>query len=220
MAKKQDVTVVADYQARAKFVVSGEEKIVTGKIVSKAVPSTGFELEVVYKDMKEVLEYAVPTTIIGTQAFLRDYYRAHGRFPVAPSTRLKVSASGAFEVPPTVHLDRLEAQVRAGGEISLADKVRLAKIAGLPVPPEWLEELVGETIAEPIIPTTTIGVTQSDEVLDDDEDEEEELKYKREQLERLPERKIKAIAQDEQLDDYADRTKEDLIDELCEIEKA
>ena len=198
MAKNQDVTVVADFCARAKFIVSGGEKIVGGKIVLKAVPEASFELEVQYVDMTELLESAVPTTIIALQGNLRNYYRAHGRFPVPEGSRLKVKASGAFEAPPTVHLDRLEAQVRAGGEISLRDKIRMAQIAGLDVPQAWLDEAGTATIVD---------------------EQNAVLKYDVVELRKFATQKLRQLAQDEEMEDYATAPRNELIDALVEVAK-
>ena len=242
MAKKQDVTVVSEFVARAKFDVSGGEKIVDGKVVLKAVPEASFELEVRYEDMTELLKYAVPTTIIALQGNLRDYYRANGKFPVAVGARMKVKAAGTFEAPPTVHLDRLEAQVRAGGTISLADRIRLVKMAGLEVPAEWLAEstLPPEAAAAPIeqyIKALTdteratlaaaVGIPNPSEASDDNEaidndddgDDTEEPKYDEDELAKLSITRLRVLAQKEQLEGYDDLTKDELLGELAQLMK-
>ena len=211
MAKKQDVTVVADFVARAKFDVSGSEKIVDGKVVLKAVPEASFELEVRYEDMTELLKYAVPTTIIALQGNLRDYYRANGKFPVAVGTRMKVKAAGTFEAPPTVHLDRLEAQVAAGGQITLADRIRLARIAGLDIPPEWL--------VPPVADVPTDEAVDNKDIDNDGDSDTDEPKYDEDELAKLSITRLRVLAQKEELEGYDDLTKDELLEELAQLMK-
>lgn len=195
MAKKQEVTVVSDLVGRGKFTVSAKGKLVDGVMVG-AVPSTSFEIEVTYTNQIEKMEYAVPTSIICLQNFLRDEYLANGKFSFVPGSRIKVGANGRYARPaPMPSKERI-------ANASIAEKIALAEALGLEVPNEWRED-------KPVV---------SDED-DENEDNESEMKYDEEQLSRLSIARLKVLAQNEELEGYDEMTRDEIVVNLALIEK-
>ena len=202
MAKKQDVTVVSDLVGRGKFTVSAKGKMVDGKLVGM-VPSTGFEIEVTYKNQIEKMEYAVPTSIICLQNELRTDYASTGKFSFVPGSRIKCGADGKYFRPaPMPTRERLL-------EATWAQKIMVAETYGLPVPQEWRDALAAEEASAQI--TTD---TQSE-----DEDEGSGYRYDEGQLSGLSLAKLRVLAQNEELEGYDELTKDELVEELSLIEK-
>ena len=196
MAKKQDVTVVSDLVGRGKFMVSAKGKMVDGKLIG-AVPSTGFEIEVTYKDQIEKMEYAVPTSIICLQNELRVEYVSTGKFSFVPGTRIKCGADGKYFRPaPMPTKERLL-------EATWAQKIMVVETYGLPVPQEWLDALAAEMA----------------QVTTDTQSEDDGYKYDEAQLSGLSLAKLRVLAQNEELEGYDELTKDELVEELSLIEK-
>ena len=199
MAKKQDVTVVSDLVGRANFTVSAKGKMVDGVLVG-VVPSTSFSIEVTYANQIELLEYAVPTSIICLQQMLRDEYLANGKFSFPAGTRIKVGANGRYTRPaPMPTKERLLAA-------SWAEKVLMAETYGLDVPEEWRAMLAIELNG---------GKPTEDEEVDEVEDEPKGFDL--DELLKLPVAKLKRLAQDEEIDGYDDMTKDELAEALASL---
>ena len=202
MAKKQDVTVVSDLVGRGKFTVSAKGKMVDGKLVGM-VPSTGFEIEVTYKNQIEKMEYAVPTSIICLQNELRTDYVSTGKFSFVPGSRIKCGADGKYARPaPMPTAERLLAA-------TWAQKIMVVETYGLAVPQEWRDALAAEEASAQV--TTD---TQSE-----DEDESSDYKYDEVQLSGLSMAKLRTLAQNEELEGYDKLSKFALIQELSLIDK-
>lgn len=200
MAKKQDVTMVSDLVGRGKFTVSAKGTMVDG-VLKGAIPSTSFEIEVSYANQIELMEYAVPTSIICLQGALRDEYLANGKFSFAPGTRIKVGANGRYTRPaPMPTKERLLAA-------SWAEKIMIAETYGLEVPEEWRLALA----------KATAPVATSDET--DGDSDTDEFKYDEEALRGLSLARLKVLAQNEELEGYDEMTKDEIVDELSLIEK-
>ena len=200
MPKKQDVTVVSDLVGRANFTVSAKGKMVDGVLVG-AVPSTNFSMEVTYKDQIEKMEYAVPTSVICLQGFLRDEYLAHGKFSFPVGTMIKVGANGRYTRPaPMPTRERLLAA-------SWAEKIAVAETYGLAVPDEWRAALANENS------TTVTEVQSSEDKID------ATPRYNVEELRGQSLIKLRVLAQNEELEGYAELTKEQLVEELALLVK-
>ena len=195
MAKKQDLTVVSDLCARARFTVSARGKMVDGVLVG-AVPSTNFSIEVTYASQREMLEYATPTSVICLQQYLRDDYLVNKKFAFVAGTRIKVGANGRYARPaPMPTKERLLAA-------SWAEKILVAETYGLEVPQAWRDALKAEQAP-----------------IDDDTTEDESgYKYDEEELTKLNVAKLKVLCQNEEISGYGNMTKDDMVEKLALIE--
>lgn len=198
MPKKQDVTVVSDLVGRGKFTVSAKGKMVDGELVG-VVPTTSFEIEVKYKDQIEKMEYAVPTSIICLQGFLRDEYLATGKFAFAAGSRIKVGANGKYFRPaPMPSQERLL-------DATWAEKIMIAETFGLPVPPEWR--------------AAAAAVSEETEETAVSADSAESFRYDVIELRKQTTQKLRQLAQTDDISGYATKPRNELIDDLGAITK-
>lgn len=203
MAKKQrEWTQVSSLVGRMTFDVGG------GKDGEKDfVPETkGFVLEARFVNETDKTYKALSSVVIDAQGALRTYYRAHKKFPFPvgkPFVVIVDKGESNVALPAATHIDRLEAQVASDpSSIAMADKIRVARMFGLPIPQEWLD-LVG-----PVAPEE-----------EEEDTEESEYKYAEDQLQGLSVAKLKVLAQKEELEGYDELTKEELVEELALLEK-
>ncbi len=205
MAKQQDVTVVSDLCARANFTVSSKGKLVDGKMVG-VVPRTEFSVQVTYSNQIELLEYAVPTTIIDLQGFLREEYLATGKFSFAAKTMIKVGANGKYGRPaPLPSAQRI-------AEATLAEKLIILASLGIEPTAEWLVANTPQAIEEPVVEAAA-------DTTNGDLGEDEEYKYNEEELATLSLIRLKVLAQKEEFEGYDDMDKDTLVEELALVLK-
>lgn len=203
MAKKAiEFTQVDQLTGRISVSVSGGTE---GK--PDYVPETdGLIIEVRYDNEAQKMGKALSSTRIDVQNILRVFYRANKRFPFAPGKLQKVSGTGTFELPVASQVDKLEAQLTAG-QVELADKIRLAKGLGLPIPADWLAELNKPAVGDSV-----------DEDKQSDDDEEDEMQYARSWLDKQVVTKLQVLCQNEEID-HDELTADEMRDELEQVEK-
>ena len=217
MAEKQEWTMVSDLVGRISLQVSGGT---LGK--EDYIPETkGFIIQVTYANQADKMHAALNSTRIAVQNTIRTFYRKNKRFPFKPEVVQAVDGKGEFTLPVTVHMDRLEAQAKAG-ELDRDDKIRLARMAGVS------EEIIA-AMFPPVVVAAPVAAeaaapesTTSDQGNDDDdksEDDADGMKYDEEELAKLSVSRLRVLAQKEELEGYDELSKEELIEELSAIEK-
>ena len=194
MPKKQEVTLVDSLTADVSFGVSGTFKV--GDVTHKIPETNGFMIRVKFGTENEKMLAALKTVVIKVQNGLRVYYEKHQRFPFDPGKKTAVNAMGEFYTPaPMPSRERLLSA-------TLAEKIMIVETYGLEVPDEWrnppADDEQGDT---------------------DDDDNDSDLKYDEEQLSKLSLARLRALAQNEELEGYDELTKDELVDELALIEK-
>lgn len=206
--KRGEFTMVNSLVGEVGFSVSG------GKPgTDEYIPKTdGFIIRVTYANETEKMKRALDSTRIAVQNTVRQYYRKHKRFPFAPGKVQNVDGNGEFSLPVTVHVDKLEAQAKAG-TLDVHDKIRLARAMGLSVPQEWIDAIStgqnGPNGSNETNGTNSTGQNEPDA----------EYKYSESWLRRQNAAKLRVIAQNEQLEGYSELSQDELVEELMLIEK-
>lgn len=195
MARKQrDWTQVSGLVGRIGFTLSAGK----GPSDPKYIPETaGFVVEITYDNENDRMYHALCNSIVAVQNTVKKYYWANKRFPFAPGKVQKVRGDGAFDVPVTFHMDKLEAQHKAG-QLSVADQIRLIESFGGIVP----DELRAQATT-----ATTAG------------EDDTELMYNGDWLRKQTVAKLKVLAQDNELEGYDELTRAELVEELEMLEK-
>ena len=187
---------VSELVGRIELSVSSKAR--TGK---PAIPeTTGFYVEIRYENAADKMYRALCSSRVAVQNTIKQYFWEHGKFPVQPGKLFKATGNGGMELPNTVIVDRAVANAAT---MDIADKIRLAKAMGLPIPAEWLASA-----------QATTDVDQ-----DDSDEDEGEAKYPEGSLDKVGMAKLKVLAQNEYIGGYADMTADELRDELYAIEK-
>ena len=225
MAEKREWTMVSNLVGDVEFGISG------GKPGQEDyIPKTdGFVIRVTYTSETEKMKAALNSTRIAVQNTVRQFYRKNGRFPFKPGVKQAVQGDGEFTLPVTIHMDRLEAQAKAG-ELDTADRVRLARIAG--IDEATIQMLLGE--AQGVLDSTneststSQGMEQSSKGIVDSENESmggissgeiNDFKYSEGELRKLSTTRLKIMAAGEDIDGHDEMRREELIQALMEVEE-
>ena len=198
---------VSDLVGRIELSVSGKAWTDKNGNEYAAIPETkGFYVEITYENAHDLKYHALCNSRVAVQSTLKAYFWEHGKFPVQPGKLFKATSNGGMDVPNTVLVDRAVATAAIS---DLADKIRFATALGLPIPAEWLAAQAA------VVPGTT----------SDDQGEEEnaivaaELKYDVEELRKTGTQKLRQLAQDDGMDGYATKPRNELVDMLAVVTK-
>lgn len=207
MAEKREWTMVSQLVGQIEFNVAGGKDPAKDDYIP---PTKGFVIKVQYASESEKMKEALNSTRIAVQNTIRTFYRKNKKFPFAPGRVQVVNGSGEFTLPMVDQLERLARQIAADPkQLSFEDKVRLAKLLGLPEPVR--EEM------QPEMDHGILGVMAevASEVSDDPESQ---YKYDEEQLGKLSLAKLRVLAQNEELEGYDEMTKAEIVEELALLE--
>ena len=207
MARKaqRQWTTVSQLAGRITFSISA------GKDANdpKYIPETkGFEVEITYDNELDMKYHALCDSVVAVQKTVKTYYWANKRFPFQPGKVQRVRGDGTFDVPVTFHMDKLEAQHKAG-QLSVADQIRLIESFGGIVP----SELRAQFMATPLVTAADINSG-----LSGSEGNAAELLYDSDWLRKQTTQKLKVLAQDNEIEGYDELTRDELIEKLEVLE--
>ena len=195
MAAKQDWSMVSDLVGEIHFSLSGGTP---GK--EDFIPQTdGFVIRVTYANEAKKMKAALRTTGIAVQNICRVFYRKNKRFPFAPGKVQAVNGDGEFMLPPEAAALRALEVMKATMELTQEQYGAI----------DTLQRLLQ---AAPAVAVPSVDEAENAEV-------KEEYKFDREWLKRQKVEKLKVLAQDAVLEGYDEMTRDELVDELAELEK-
>lgn len=197
---------VSDLVGRIELSVSGKAHTdKQGKFFPDIPATSGFYVEIRYESRADEKYHALCSSRVAVQNTLKDYYWAHGRFPVEPGKLFKATSSGGMDLPNTVLVDRVEKMGQAG-ELDASAIERLKAMIAL------AEVKMAEQ------PTAT-PPADDDADASDQGKKSVQLKYDIEELRKLGTQKLRQLAQDDDIDGYATKPRNELVDALAAIEK-
>ena len=197
---------VSELVGRIELSVSGKAHTDRNGRAFPAIPeTTGFYVEIKYENAAEKMYRALCSSRVAVQDTLKQYFWEHGKFPVQPGKVFKATSNGGMELPNTVHMDRIVAKAASEG-LNLDEITRLKAAIAL---------------AEAKLAAAAAATQADDEDAADDEDDDtgDEFKYPEGSLDKVGKAKLLILAQDEEVDGYAEMSVEELRNELYIIEK-
>lgn len=198
---------MAKKQVEPKVVVNVETLTVTGSfsVSTKARPEKQgpFGLVIQYESMEQALKEAFNSTRIRVQAPFRTLHEEGKPLGLVPGGTVRADGNGERVVSEAERNALAMARVLEKPEVlrdaPLAQRIQAAELLGLTVPQEWRDQAA-------LLP-------------EDDLDEiGPKMKYDVPTLRKLGTQKLRQLAQDEQIDDYAELPRNELIDALAETE--
>ena len=179
--------------------------------------SKGYSLEVTYKDVAEALRFAFSTTRIIVQGEIRKALASRRQPSMRPGLTIKVNAQGLRAM--SLEEKRQEAlglvlddpeTIKSATPEQLATLVRFVEQMQAKVAEQMMQD--ERVAAQEILRANTTFVEPEPQ-----SDDDEFAGYDEDELKKLNLKRIQALAEQHEIDDWEEKTKAELIEALVEL---